>query len=208
MYDRFRLAAKLSFRSRVTFEKSSTVSYLLRSHSWQLIQSSHHRQLLELWPKRHSVITLLCLLTRSRPDPRLTLEEKILRSRQVSLRWCRPAHSVARPMRIPALISSSSWNYAVLLLSRVYRKMLSGSVCFRSLSWGERSNGFMLTRRLWTLGTNVNSQSLGETSGVHSGMSAPRNGQLAHSLELLQRVDACWYFVTSRIKSASAWILM
>ena len=29
------------------------------------------------------------------------------------------------------------------------------SVYFRSLSWGERSNGFMLTRLLWILGTNV-----------------------------------------------------
>ena len=42
-----------------------------------------------------------------------------------------------------------------LLLSRVYRKMQSGSVCSRSLSWGGRSNGFILTRLLWTLGTNV-----------------------------------------------------
>ena len=90
-----------------------------------------------------------------RPDPRLTPEEKISRSSQVSLRWCRPTHSVARPMRMPALISSSSWSSAVLLLSWVYRKMLSGSVCSRSLSWGERSNGFMLTRMLWILGTNV-----------------------------------------------------
>jgi len=40
---------------------------------------------------------------------------------------------MARPMRMPALISSSSWSSAVLLLSRVYHKMLSGSVCFRSL---------------------------------------------------------------------------
>ena len=32
----------------------------------------------------------------------------------VSLRWCRPALSVARPMRMPALISSSSWSSAVL----------------------------------------------------------------------------------------------
>src|SRR6185503_7632581 len=119
------------------------------------IQSSHYRQLLELWPRRHSVITLLRLLTRSLLGPRLTPEEKISRSRWVSLRWCRPAHSVARPMRMPALISSSSWSSAVLLLSMVYRKMLSGSVCFRSLSWGERSNGFMLTRLLWIFGTNV-----------------------------------------------------
>ena len=101
------------------------------------------------------MITLLRLLIRSLSGPRLTPEEKISRSRRVSLRWCRPAHSVARPMRMLALISSSSWSSAVLLLSRVYRKMLSGSVCFRSLSWGERSNGFMLTRLLWILGTNV-----------------------------------------------------
>ena len=93
-------------------------------------------------------------------------------------------------------------------VSRVYRKMLSGFIYFHSLSWGERSNGFMLTRLLWTLVTNVNSRSLGETSTVHSGVSAPRNGQLAHSSELLQRVDTCWYFVTSRIKSASARIPM
>ena len=114
-----------------------------------------YRQLLELWPRRHSVITLLRLLARSRPDPRLTPEEKISTSRHVSLRWCRPAHFGAGPMRMPALISSSSWSSAVLLLSRVYHNMQSGSVCFCSLSWGERSNGFMLTRLLWILGTNV-----------------------------------------------------
>ena len=45
-----------------------------------------------------------------------------------------PALSVARPMRMPALISSSSWSSAVLLLSRVYHKMQFGSVYFRSLS--------------------------------------------------------------------------
>ena len=72
--------------------------------------------------RRHSVITPLCLLARSLPGPRLTPEEKILKSRRVSLRWCRPAHYVARPMRMPALISSSSWSSAVLLLSRVYHK--------------------------------------------------------------------------------------
>ena len=98
---------------------------------------------------------MLCLLTRSLPGPRLTPEGKISRSRRVLLRWYRPALSVRRPMRMLALISSSSWSYAVLLLSRVYRKMQSGSVCFRSLSWGERSSGFILTRLLWTLGTNV-----------------------------------------------------
>ena len=32
------------------------VSYHLGDHSRQSIQSSHHRQLLELWPRRHSVI--------------------------------------------------------------------------------------------------------------------------------------------------------
>ena len=101
------------------------------------------------------MITLLRLLARSQPDPRLTPEEKILRSRQISLRRCRPAHFVAGPMRMPALISSSFWSSAVLLLSRVYRKMQSGSVCFCFLSWGERSNGFMLTRLLWIFGTNV-----------------------------------------------------
>ena len=116
------------------------VSYQLGDHSQQLIQSSHRRQLLELWPRRHSMITLLRLLARSQPDPRLTPEEKISRSRRVSLRWCRPALSVARPMRMPLLISSSSWSSAVLLLSRVYHKMQSSSVCFRFLSWGERSN--------------------------------------------------------------------
>src|SRR6185369_13698436 len=73
----------------------------------------------------------------------------------VSLRWCRPTHFVVGPMRMPALISSSSWSSAVLLLSRVYREMQSGSVCFRFLSRGERINGFMLTRLLWILGTNV-----------------------------------------------------
>ena len=36
-----------------------------------------------------------------------------------------------------------------------YLKIQSGSVCSRSLSWGERNNGLMLTRLLWTLGTNV-----------------------------------------------------
>src|SRR6185437_1053560 len=36
-------------------------------------------------------------------------------------------------MRMPALISSSFWSSAVLLLSRVYRKMQSGSVCFHLL---------------------------------------------------------------------------
>ena len=35
---------------------------------------------------------------------------------------------------MPVLISSSSWSSAVLLLSRVYRKMQSGSICFCSLS--------------------------------------------------------------------------
>ena len=128
--------------------------YHLGDHYRQLIQSSHHRQLQELWPRRHSVITLLRLLTRSPPGPRLTPEGKISRSRRVSLRWCRPALSVARRMRMPALISSRSWSSAVLLLSRMYRKMQSGSVYFRSLSWGEQSNGFMLTRLLWILGTN------------------------------------------------------
>ena len=54
--------------------------------------------------------------------------------RRVSLRWCRPAHSVARPLRMPTLISSSSWSSVVLLLSRVYHKMQSSSVYFRSLS--------------------------------------------------------------------------
>ena len=126
-----------------------------RDHSRQLNQSLHRRQLLKLWPRRHSMITLLRLLTRSPSGPRLTSEEKISRSRRVSLRWCRPALSVARLMRMPMLISSSSWNFAVLSLSRVYRKMQSGSVYFRSLSWVERSSGFMLTRLLWTLGTNV-----------------------------------------------------
>ena len=135
------------------------VSYHFEDHSRQPNQSLHCRQLLELWPRRHSVITLLRLLTRSPLGPRLTPEGKILRSRRVSLRWCRPALSMARPMRMPTLISSSSWRSAVLLLSRVYRKMLSGSVCFCSLSWGERSNGFMLTRLLWTLGTNVSRRS-------------------------------------------------
>ena len=66
-----------------------------------------------------------------------------------------PALSVARPMRMPALISISSWNFAPLLLSREYLRMRSGSVCYRSLSCGERSNGSMLTRPLWTPGTNV-----------------------------------------------------
>ena len=33
--------------------------------------------------------------------------------------------------------------------------MLSSSICSRSLFWGERNNGSMLTRPLWTLGTNV-----------------------------------------------------
>ena len=65
------------------------------------------------------------------------------------------ASPFSRLMRIPALISSSSWSSAVLLLSRVYQKMQFGSVCFCSLSWGERSNDFMLTRLLWTIGTNV-----------------------------------------------------
>src|SRR6185436_17970670 len=110
------------------------VSYHLGDHSRQSIQSSHHRQLPELWPRRHSVITLLRLLTRSLLSPRLEPEEKILRSRRVSLRWCRPAHSVARPMRMPVLISSSYWNSAALLLSRVYHKIKSGSVCFRFIS--------------------------------------------------------------------------
>ena len=64
------------------------------------------------------MITLLRLLARSRPDPRLIPEEKISRSRRVSLQWCRPAHFVAGPMRMQALISSSSWSSAVLLLSR------------------------------------------------------------------------------------------
>ena len=73
--------------------------------------------------------------------PEVNTEEKILRSRRVSLRWCRPALSVARPMRMLALISSSSWSSAVLLLSRVYRKMQSGSVYFHSLSWGEQNSG-------------------------------------------------------------------
>ena len=122
--------------------------YHLRDHSRQLIQSSHRCQLLELWPRRHSVITLLRLPTRSQPGARLTPEGKILRSRRVLLRWCRLALSMARPMRMPVLISNSSWSSAILLLPRVYHKMQSGSVCFRSLSWGERSNGFMLTSLL------------------------------------------------------------
>ena len=131
------------------------MSHRLRSHSRQPNQSPQHHQLLTLWPRRRFVITLLHLLPRSLPDLRSTLEEKISRLRRVLSRWCRPALSVARPMRMPALISSSSWSSAVLLLSRVYRKMQSGSVCFRSLSWGERNSGFMLTRLLWILGTNV-----------------------------------------------------
>ena len=77
------------------------------------------------------------LLIKSRPDPMLTPEEKISRSRRVSLRWCRPAHFVARPMRMPVLTSSSSWSSATLLLSRVYHKMQFGSVCFRFPSSGE-----------------------------------------------------------------------
>ena len=35
--------------------------------------SSHHRRLLKLWPRRHSAITLLHLLTRSLSGPRLML---------------------------------------------------------------------------------------------------------------------------------------
>ena len=78
VYDRFRLAAKLSFRSRVTFEDYASSSRTTSpDHSRQPNQSSHHHQLLELWPRRHSVITLLSLLTRSLPGPRLTPEEKI-----------------------------------------------------------------------------------------------------------------------------------
>ena len=131
----------------------------IRSHSRQPNQLLKHSQLLKLWPRRHSAITPPHLLTGSSPGPRLTPEGRISRSRRTLLRWCRPALSVARPMRMPALISSSSWSSAVLFLSRVYRKMQSGSVCFCSLSWGEQSNGFMLTRLLWILGTNVPTRS-------------------------------------------------
>ena len=127
----------------------------LRSHSRQPNQLLKHSQLLKLWPRRHSAITPPHLLTRSSPGPRLTPEGRISRSKWVSSRWCRPALSMARTMRMSVLISSSSWSSAVLLLSRVYRKMQSSSVCFYFLSWGERSNGFMLTRLLWILGTNV-----------------------------------------------------
>ena len=105
--------------------------------SWRpLSQPNHslHRcQLLKLWPRRHSVITLLRLLTRSLPGPRLTPEEKILRSRRVLLRWCRPVLFVARPTRMLALISNNSWSSVALLLSREYLRMRSGSVYFRSL---------------------------------------------------------------------------
>ena len=182
------------------------MSYLLRSHSRQLNQSLLRHPHPTPWPRRHFAITLLPLLPRSPLDLVTTLEERISRSRRVSLRWCRPALSVARTTRMLALISNNSWSSAALLLSRVYRKMQSGSVCFRFLSWGERSNGFMLTRLLWILGTNVPRRSsrsssrrakpmlfvvgfrtssrhqmsqfrkLGEASGVHSGVSAPWNG--------------------------------
>ena len=129
------------------------VSYHLGDHSQQLIQSSHHRQLLELWSRRHSVITLLRLLARSRPDPRLTLGEKISRSRWVSLRWCRPAHSVARQCgcqrsspAVPRALQYFCYQGCIA------RCNLAPSV---STFWGERSNGFMLTRLMWILGTNV-----------------------------------------------------
>ena len=131
------------------------MSYLLRSHSRQPNQSFKHRQLLKPWPRRHSVNTPLCVLTRFPPDLRLTPEERISRSRWVLSRWRRLAFSVAGPMRMPVLISSSSWSSAVLLLSRKYLRMRSGSVCSRSLFWGEQSSGYKLTRLLWTPGTNM-----------------------------------------------------
>ncbi|RLN40156.1 hypothetical protein C2845_PM01G48370 [Panicum miliaceum] len=63
----------------------------------------------------------------------LMLKLRISRSRRVSLQWGRPAHSVARPMRMPMHISNGSWNCATLLSSRESRRMRSDSVCFRSL---------------------------------------------------------------------------
>ena len=131
------------------------MSWPLRSHSRQPNQLLKHSQLLKLWPRRHSAITPPHLLTRSSPGPRLTPEGRISRSRWVSSRWCRPAHSMARPTRMLALISNNSWSSVALLLSREYLKMQSGSDCFCSLYLGEQSSGSILTRVLWTHGTIV-----------------------------------------------------
>jgi len=135
VYDRFQLVTKFHAQSRVTIEKSS--SSCRTSSDLTLGSRTNHSQLLKFWPRRHSAITPLRLLTRSPPGPRLTPEGRILRSRWVLSRWCRLAISVARPMRMPVLISSSSWNSIVPLLSRNYLRMRSSSICSRYLFWRE-----------------------------------------------------------------------
>jgi hypothetical protein len=84
-----------------------------------------------------------------------TLVLKISRSRRVSLQWCRLAHYVARPMRMPAHISNNSWNSAVHLLSRESLRMQSDFDCFRFLFCGEQNSGFMPTEVQWTHGKNA-----------------------------------------------------
>ena len=126
------------------------MSYLLRYHSWQLNQSLLCHPHRTPWPRRRLAITLLPLLPRFPLDLRSTLEERISRSRWVSLRWCRPTLSVARPTWMLTLISNNSWSITAFLFSREYLRIRSSSDFFRSLFWGEQNNGSMLTRALWT----------------------------------------------------------
>ena len=130
------------------WEEFDLVSYLLRYHSWQLNQSLLRHPHRTPWPRRRLAITLLPLLPRFPPNLRSTLEERISRSRWVSLRWCRPALSVARTTRMLALISNNSWSSAALLLSREHLRMRFGSDYFYSLFWGEQSSGSILTKAL------------------------------------------------------------
>ena len=113
------------------------LSCLLRSHSRQPNQSTKHRQLLKLWPRRCFAITLLLLLTLFPRGLRLTPVERISKSRWFLPRWCMPTLSVTRPMRMLVPISNSSWSFVVLLLSQdaIRLRLFPFSLLGRAKQW-------------------------------------------------------------------------
>ena len=67
--------------------------------------------------------------------PEVNTGGKILRSRRVSLRWCRPAHSVVRPMRMPALISCSTFVIKGVSQDAIRLRLFPFSLLGRAKQW-------------------------------------------------------------------------
>jgi hypothetical protein len=131
VYDWLRSAAKFLSGSGVTFEKSLTSCHASSGFSLNG-QTSRY---CSINFSRHGKKTLHDFSTPSTDNVPIgpSVNTGVENFEIKTGRWCKLAHSLARPMRMLAHISSNSWNFAALLLSRELLRLQSDSDCSRFL---------------------------------------------------------------------------